>query len=86
MNAILTALHLILSKLLAEEPAGMEGQAPAAGPVGAAGPPGGSTVVKLVVPSAVCGGIIGKAGATICSYQEDSGAHIKLSSQEHMVR
>lgn len=80
VNAILTALHLILSKLLAEEPAGMEGQAALVGV-----PQGASTVVKLVVPSAVCGGIIGKAGATIRSYQEDSGAHIKLSSQDQMV-
>lgn len=38
-------------------------------------------MVKLVVPSAVCGGIIGKTGSTIRSYVEDSGAHIKLSSQ-----
>jgi RNA-binding protein Nova len=42
-------------------------------------------MVKLVVPSAVCGGIIGKTGSTIRSYVEDSGAHIKLSSQETMV-
>lgn len=80
VNAILTALHLILSKLLAEEPAGLEGQAAPPSALMAV-QAGTSTVVKLVVPSAVCGGIIGKAGATIRSYQEDSGAHIKLSSQ-----
>mmetsp|Transcript_43646 Transcript_43646/g.72704 ORF Transcript_43646/g.72704 Transcript_43646/m.72704 type:complete len:354 (-) Transcript_43646:553-1614(-) len=79
VNAILTALHLILSKLLAEEPAGMAENPGMVSPVAA------STVVKLVVPSAVCGGIIGKGGSTIRSYVEDSGAHIKLSGQDMMV-
>lgn len=80
VNAILTALHLILSKLLAEEPAGTEATSAADKEELA-----NKNVVKLVVPSAVCGGIIGKAGSTIRSYVEDSGANIKLSSQETMV-
>mmetsp|Transcript_26759 Transcript_26759/g.58267 ORF Transcript_26759/g.58267 Transcript_26759/m.58267 type:complete len:359 (-) Transcript_26759:400-1476(-) len=80
VNAILTALHLILSKLLAEEPPGTQQENP-----GMVSPTAASTVVKLVVPSAVCGGIIGKGGSTIRSYVEDSGAHIKLSGQDMMV-
>lgn len=80
VNAILTALHLILSKLLAEEPAGVQPENP-----GMVSPTNANTVVKVVVPSAVCGGIIGKGGSTIRSYVEDSGAHIKLSGQDLMV-
>lgn len=76
VNAILTALHLILSKLLAEDP-GL-----AAAPVD--GVKDGEKV-KLAVPSAVCGGIIGKGGSTIRSYVEDSGANIKLSGQDAMT-
>jgi len=75
VNAILTALHLILSKLLTEEPAGQQALTTVAP----------STIVKLVVPSAVCGGIIGKGGSTIRSYVEDSGAHIKLSGVDAML-
>lgn len=41
--------------------------------------------VRLIVPSNVCGAIIGKGGATIRTFVENSHAHIKLSSQEHNV-
>mmetsp|Transcript_21593 Transcript_21593/g.30011 ORF Transcript_21593/g.30011 Transcript_21593/m.30011 type:complete len:389 (-) Transcript_21593:200-1366(-) len=78
VNAILTALHLILSKLLAEEPASMDDSSMGS-------PSSTTTIVKLVVPSAVCGGIIGKGGSTIRSYVEDSGAAIKLSGQDLQV-
>ena len=37
--------------------------------------------MKLVLPNASCGCIIGKGGATIRSFVEDSQAEIKLSSQ-----
>jgi len=77
VNAILTALHLMLSKLLQEE---------AASGVNAGGMlQVGSTTVKLVVPNAACGGVIGKGGATIRSYVEDSGANIKLSAQSQQL-
>jgi RNA-binding protein Nova len=69
INAILTALHLLLSKLLAEESAG-------------GAPAGGSTTVKVVVPNAACGAVLGKEGATIRSYTEDSGAVIKVSPKD----
>lgn len=70
VNAIITALHLILSKLMQEEPTDQELTVAA------------SIAVKLVVQSAVCGGIIGKGGSTIRSYVEDSGAHIKVSDPD----
>lgn len=83
VSAILTALHLILSKLAELEEAhdgareGGEGK-PAEG--------GGSNArmdLRIVVPNKVCGAIIGKGGATIRSFVEDSQATIKLSSQEY---
>jgi RNA-binding protein Nova len=73
INAILTALHLLLSKLLAEESAG--------GGAGGGNAAGGTTV-KVVVPNAACGAVLGKEGATIRSYTEDSGAVIKVSPKD----
>mmetsp|Transcript_24020 Transcript_24020/g.75232 ORF Transcript_24020/g.75232 Transcript_24020/m.75232 type:complete len:318 (-) Transcript_24020:393-1346(-) len=69
INSILTALHLVQTKLLAEDPEGEKDELP----------------VKIVVPNAVCGGIIGKKGSTIRSFVEDSGAQIKISSQEQQL-
>eukprot|EP00244_Chara_vulgaris_P003392 TRINITY_DN1614_c0_g1_i4.p1 TRINITY_DN1614_c0_g1~~TRINITY_DN1614_c0_g1_i4.p1 ORF type:complete len:367 (-),score=24.60 TRINITY_DN1614_c0_g1_i4:484-1527(-) len=73
VSAILTALHLILSKISSEDSGGS--------------PPDTSKTsqVRLIVPNAVCGGIIGKGGATIRSFVEDSGANIKLSSQDQAL-
>lgn len=76
VNAILTALHLVLSKLLQEEAA----TGVATGMLAM-----GATQVKLVVPNAACGGVIGKGGATIRSYVEDSNANIKLSAQNQQL-
>ncbi|XP_068640668.1 protein BTR1-like isoform X2 [Aristolochia californica] len=39
--------------------------------------------VRLIVPNSSCGCIIGKGGATIKSFQEDSQAGIKISPQEN---
>ncbi|GAQ83784.1 RNA-binding protein Nova-1 [Klebsormidium nitens] len=72
INAILTALHLILSKIMTEEAGG--------GDISQK-----TSQVKLIVPNAVCGGIIGKGGATIRAYVEDSAANIKLSGQDQAV-
>ena len=41
----------------------------------------GNPQVKVVIPNVSCGCIIGKGGATIRSFTEDSGADIKLSSR-----
>ncbi|CAI5491806.1 unnamed protein product [Closterium sp. Naga37s-1] len=70
VSAILTALHLILSKL-ADDPRRVE-----------TAREGELDLLRIVVPHRVCGAIIGKAGATIRSFVEDSQATIKLSSQD----
>lgn len=41
----------------------------------------GKVVLRLLVPAALCGGIIGKKGATIRSFGEDSRAKITVSAQ-----
>ncbi|XP_022743472.1 protein BTR1 isoform X3 [Durio zibethinus] len=41
------------------------------------------TKVRLVVPNSSCGSIIGKGGATIKSFIEDSQAGIKISPQDN---
>ena len=41
--------------------------------------------MKVVIPNVSCGCIIGKGGATIRSFTEDSGADIKLSSRDRML-
>ncbi|KAL3681008.1 hypothetical protein R1sor_023964 [Riccia sorocarpa] len=72
VSEILTALNLILSKILSEAEDGEEGDHK-------------SNQVRLIVPNNVCGAIIGKGGATIKAFVEDSGANIKLSSQEQTI-
>lgn len=44
-----------------------------------AGRDGVSQELRLLVPSVLCGSIIGKGGATIRSFSEDSKAQIGLS-------
>ncbi|XP_039023409.1 protein BTR1-like [Hibiscus syriacus] len=41
------------------------------------------TKVRLIVPNSSCGSIIGKGGATIKSFNEDSQAGIKISPQDN---
>lgn len=41
-----------------------------------------STQVKIVMPAAVCGAIIGKAGQTIKNFSQDSGTSISVSPQD----
>lgn len=65
-DEILEAFNLILSKIYSEAE-DLESKA---------------NQVKLVVPHIVCGAIIGKGGATIRTFVEDSHATIKLSSPE----
>ncbi|CAK9202008.1 unnamed protein product [Sphagnum troendelagicum] len=72
-SEVLTALHLILGKILNEIEEDHEGQDLK------------TNQVKLIVPSNVCGAIIGKGGATIKMFVEDSGANIKLSSQDQSI-
>jgi RNA-binding protein Nova len=73
VNEILKAVELILSKLLNEfyvEEGGGEEVEP-------------RSKVRLVVPNSSCGGIIGKSGATIKSFIEESQAGIKISPQDN---
>ncbi|XP_039129341.1 protein BTR1-like [Dioscorea cayenensis subsp. rotundata] len=68
-DEIMKAMELILEKLLAEGEDGNDVDS--------------RSTVRLVVPNNSCGGIIGKGGATIKSFIEDSQAHIKISPQDH---
>lgn len=73
VSAILTALHLILSKVSEDGDGGGKGEDSS---------DRGASELRIVVPNKVCGAIIGKSGATIKSFVDDSGASIKLSSQD----
>lgn len=45
-----------------------------------------TTQVKIVMPAAVCGAIIGRGGETVRGFAEDSGASISVSPQERSTR
>lgn len=72
INEILTAANLILQKLLSEADDSSDVDDK-------------TSQVRLVLPNSVCGGIIGKGGATIKSFVEESQASIKLSSQDQIL-
>ncbi|XP_061363794.1 protein BTR1 isoform X2 [Gastrolobium bilobum] len=71
ITEILRAVELILSKLLSELHSEDENDAEP------------KTKVRLIVPNGSCGGIIGKGGATIRSFIEESQAGIKISPQDN---
>ncbi|KAE9619248.1 putative K domain-containing protein [Lupinus albus] len=71
INETLRAVELILSKLLSELHIEDENDAEP------------KTKVRLIVPNGSCGGIIGKGGANIRSFIEDSQAGIKISPQDN---
>ncbi|KAK7278615.1 hypothetical protein RJT34_23648 [Clitoria ternatea] len=71
INEILRAVELILSKLLSELHSEDDNDTEP------------KTKVRLIVPNGSCGGIIGKGGATIRSFIEDSQAGIKISPQDN---
>ncbi|CAN6238997.1 unnamed protein product [Urochloa humidicola] len=68
-DEVMKAMELILEKLLAEGEEFNEAEA--------------RPKVRLVVPNSSCGGIIGKGGATIKSFIEESHAGIKISPQDN---
>lgn len=70
VNDILKAVEFILEKLLNEFYVGESDAEP-------------RSKVRLVVPNSSCGGIIGKGGATIKSFIEESQAGIKISPQDN---
>ncbi|OVA19485.1 K Homology domain [Macleaya cordata] len=69
-DEIMKAMELILAKLLSEVHAEEDEDVDA------------RSKVRLIVPNSSCGGIIGKGGATIKSFIEDSQAGIKISPQD----
>lgn len=71
INELLKAVELILSKLLSELHTEDENTADP------------KIKLRLIVPNSSCGGIIGKGGATIRSFIEDSQASIKISPQDN---
>ncbi|PKI34865.1 protein BTR1 isoform X2 [Punica granatum] len=71
IDDILKAVELVLSKLMTEIPAEEGNEVDP------------RSKVRLIVPNSFCGGIIGKAGATIKSFIEESQAGIKISSQDN---
>jgi RNA-binding protein Nova len=66
---VIKAMDLVLEKLMAEAEESNEAEA--------------RPKFRLVVPNSSCGGIIGKGGATIKSFIEDSHAGIKISPQDN---
>lgn len=72
VNQVLTALHLIVGKVKSEEAVADS----------LLSRDGKSTQLRLLVPAALCGTLIGKAGATIKSFHEDSHAVIMVSPQD----
>ncbi|KAL4458465.1 hypothetical protein ABPG75_013330 [Micractinium tetrahymenae] len=69
VNQLLTALHLVLSKLKAEPGALRAVQAK----------DGEAIQLRMLVHSRLCGTLIGKGGATIRSFNEDSRAVFNIS-------
>ncbi|CAL5229590.1 g12948 [Coccomyxa viridis] len=72
VNQVLTALHLIWTKIQGEQAVAETMMAR----------DGKSPQLRLLVPTPLCGSIIGKGGATIRSFAEDSQAAITVSPQE----
>ncbi|KAK9822677.1 hypothetical protein WJX81_007706 [Elliptochloris bilobata] len=72
VNQVLTALHLVLTKIQGEQAVAESMMAR----------DGKSTQLRLLVPAALCGAVIGKGGATIRGFAEDSKAAITVSSQD----
>ncbi|KAK4761234.1 hypothetical protein SAY87_006127 [Trapa incisa] len=66
----LKAVELVLNKLMSEAPVENVNEVDP------------RSKVRLIVPNSFCGGIIGKGGATIKSFIEESQAAIKISSQD----
>ncbi|KAK9811410.1 hypothetical protein WJX72_003480 [[Myrmecia] bisecta] len=75
VNQVLTALHLVLQKIKGEESVAESMMAR----------DGKSTQLRLLVPAALCGTIIGKGGAVIRGFSEDSKANITVSAQDKQL-
>ena len=96
ISVVLTALHLLLAKTAEAGPAagvnadGIMVVSPtrshhaASLGSGITGDGAGGAMVRVVVPHAVCGSILGREGATLKSFIDDSGAAIHVSSRDAM--
>ena len=73
---VLTALHLIVGKIRGEPNVSDSLQTK----------DGKAMQLRLLVHSQLCGSILGKAGATIKSFAEDSRAQITVSPQDRIPR
>jgi RNA-binding protein Nova len=74
VGQVLTALHLVLAKMSSEKAVQDTMMSR----------DGTQQELRLLVPAALCGSIIGKGGATIRQFAEDSKAAIGLSPQDRM--
>ncbi|GMH37383.1 hypothetical protein BSKO_05256 [Bryopsis sp. KO-2023] len=81
VKSVLTALHLILTKLAPSRKSGAQQKSPKHRHARDLG-----SHLKIVMPSIVCGAIIGKRGETIQHFAEDSRATISVSPQDHMCQ
>ncbi|CAG9466744.1 unnamed protein product [Pedinophyceae sp. YPF-701] len=83
VNGILTALHLTVTRLKAEDPESVH----APGHMSDADPQAQepNILIKMLVPNAMCGVIIGRGGETIRSFIQDSNALIRVSNNDQMV-
>lgn len=76
INAILTALHLLLTRAASGDPP------PGAEPDAPPPPPPAVVTVRLLLPNTVVGAVLGKGGSTIAAFCEDSGANVRVSSKD----
>mmetsp|Transcript_1930 Transcript_1930/g.5683 ORF Transcript_1930/g.5683 Transcript_1930/m.5683 type:complete len:444 (+) Transcript_1930:554-1885(+) len=70
MSNVLVALHLVLTKLIADNVTML---------TCTQSNPGEVSQIAMVVSHRLCGGIIGRGGSTINSFMEDSGAQLLVS-------
>ena len=76
VKSVLTALYLILTKLATARKNGQTGER-----MKNDNGDGLASVLKLVMPTACCGAILGKGGKTVKQFVEDSGASITVLPQ-----
>ena len=81
LPSVLTALHLICTKLQTETTRDEEETTHESARKNEGGENKETPKCRLVIPNAAAGCVLGKGGATIKSFIEDSEAEIRLSSQ-----
>ena len=77
VKSVLTALYLILTKLQSARKTGQSGEQRTK----SENDDGLASVLKLVMPAACCGAILGKGGKTVKQFVADSGASISVLPQ-----